>query len=403
MNRDDDTAEEAGDQGGGERTRRVTFFVLLAASGLAVAELLSPYFMALVFAAVTVIVTWPLHSWILGRLGGRQKSASVLTALVLVLLVFGPLSTLVYLGVKDATAVIDDLAMDTSPGELADRFEGLIPEREQVPESFRWLLPQDLSPVQALGEGVKDGAVRGLRAVSRNLMSWLEGTLNALLSVVIFLFTVLTLYIEGPAVIAFFKRLIPMEPSYLDQLFKSFHRLSNNLVVGSVATALAQGFVATIGYAIFDVDRIFFLGLLTAVGALIPVLGSPVVWIPVSIMLGFERGWGWGVGMAAYGTLLIGTVDNVIRPLVMRRGMRIHPLLIFLAVFGGIAWFGLPGLLVGPVIMAMFLSLTMIHRADILGEESSDDDEEEAQDQRSRWMRRALRRIWGWLRRDRSS
>ena len=172
---------------------------------------------------------------------------------------------------------------------------------------------------------------------------------------------------EGPKLLNVFANLSPMDDSYETRLFDVFREFATNMVVGSLATAILQGIVASIGYAIAGVDGVIFFGLLTALFSFVPVVGTVLVWLPLSLSVGVTAGWAWAGFLIAWSVLFTGTVDNVVKPLFLRGSSDIHPLLIFLAVFGGMAWMQLPGILVGPVLVAFFLSLYTIYCEDYLG------------------------------------
>jgi predicted PurR-regulated permease PerM len=194
---------------------------------------------------------------------------------------------------------------------------------------------------------------------------------NALLSgsidAVIFVLAVVTFFMEGPRALQAATRLSPMDDAYEERLFFVFREFANNLVIGSIATAAIQGAVAAVGYGLAGVERILFAGILTGVFSFFPLVGTAVVWIPVSIWVFLNEGAGWAAFVVVWSLVFTGTVDNVVKPLFLRGSSDIHPLMIFLAVFGGLTWMGLPGVLVGPVIVAFFLALYTIYCEDFLG------------------------------------
>ena len=165
-----------------------------------------------------------------------------------------------------------------------------------------------------------------------------------------------------------------MEDAYEDRLFEVFREFANNMVLGSVVSGALQGVVAAVGYSIAGADRVVFLGLLTGVFSFIPLVGTAVVWVPVALGTYATVGLGWALFVAAWSMLFTASVDNVVKPLMMRGQSNIHPLLIFLSVFGGMYWMGIPGVLVGPVAVAFFLALYHLYVRDHLGIEVEERD-----------------------------
>ncbi len=150
-------------------------------------------------------------------------------------------------------------------------------------------------------------------------------------------------------------------------LFEVFRGLANNLVVAAVVTAALQGCVGWLGYSIAGVERALFAGVLTAVFSFVPMVGAAFIWLPLSLYIGVTHGWAWGLFLVVWSVVLTSSVDNFVKPMLLRGDTNVHPLLIFLAVFGGLVWFGLPGVFLGPVLVALFLALYTIYCEDFLG------------------------------------
>jgi len=381
-----------------EATKNRWFFGYLAFSTGAVLVLFSPYLYVLLFAAVLVVVTWPVFTRILERVRGRRALAAVLTLLLLAVVVFAPLAALIYVFVLQALVFVQN-AIDwvTSPelgGWLAELQMVQVP---QIEERLGLLLGQDFDLVGAVTGPIQSGSLAVLQAAGSFLPSLVNTTVNVSIDAVIFLFAVISLYMEGPRVLQVAKNLSPMDDAYEDQLFSVFRQFANNMVIGSLATSALQGLVAGIGYAIVGVPQVVFLGILTGVGAFIPLVGTALVWVPVTIYVAATAGIGWAVFVALWSLVVTASVDNVVKPLILRGGTNIHPLLIFLGVFGGLSWMGVPGLLVGPVIVAFFLALYTIYARDFLGQQPA---EAEAAEMSTSLFRRVtttlpgLRRVW---------
>ena len=130
------------------------------------------------------------------------------------------------------------------------------------------------------------------------------------------------------------------------------------------------------------------MGVATAVLSFVPLVGTLAVWVPVTLYVGVSIG-AWAAFVVAWSIVFTGTVDNLARPMFMRGSSNIHPLLVFLSMFGGLYWMGIPGVLVGPVIVAFFLALYTIYLHDFLGFVA--DDEETSPEESF------THRVWVWL------
>lgn len=430
-------------------TRDRWFYLALTASLVSVVVLFWPYLYVLMFAAVTVVVCWPVYSWLLARLGGRQMLASVLTTLLLALLVFGPLALILVLFALEAQSVIsqaiefvqsgalqvllEDVLAQLEPPEWLARFLPELPDMpetsfleeigpgtslEPLPETAAvpeladrmvriaaegqgaqvfapmwgtlvheaadrealrlaaeatpgggldlWLARLSLIE-EDLWSSAQNATLSALRFAGSGIPGAIQAVVNLSIDSVIYVFAVITLFTTGPRLLVTAKRLSPLDDRYEERLFAVFGEFSRNLVVGSVATAAIQGIIASIGYAISGVGNVLFLAILTGVGSFVPVVGTPVVWVPVVGYLAFQGHYGMAVFLTIWSLVLVGSIDNVLKPLFMRGNTDIHPLLVFLAVFGGLYWMGLSGLFVGPVLVAFFLALYTIYEIDFLG------------------------------------
>ena len=348
-----------------QSTRDWWFFAALALSTASIAYLFSPYLYVLLFSSVTVVVTWPIYRRVLERSGGRAVVAAPITFVLLCLAVFGPLGTLLYVFVREAVEVVGSGVEWVQSGELealAWRLQDNNPEAVALVEQY---LPEDL--VQTAIGWVQDIVLLVLNAAGSLAPRFVAVTVNFSIDALIFVFSVVTLYIQGPRVLQVVKHLSPMDDDYEDRLFRTFGEFANNMVLGSLLTAGVQGAVAALGYSIAGVESVVFFGILTAILSFVPVVGTALVWLPLAAVVWAQFGWHWGLFLAVWSVTLTATVDNVVKPAVLRGKNDMHPLLVFLAVFGGLAWMGVPGVLVGPVLVAFFLALYTIYLQDYLG------------------------------------
>jgi predicted PurR-regulated permease PerM len=167
--------------------------------------------------------------------------------------------------------------------------------------------------------------------------------------------------LEGAAWRTRFIRALPLRDTIADELLSHFRQVSVSVIVGGLGTTLVQIVAAAIGYWLFDFEAPLFWALVTGVASFVPFVGTALVFIPLSLAHGFEFGWLQGLLVFGYGVIVIGTVDNLVRPLLVRAGLDIHPLLVFLAVFGGLASFGLIGIFTGPLLMATTISALQLY------------------------------------------
>jgi len=319
---------------------------------------------------VVVIVTWPLYERVLARCGGRRSLASGLTLAGLMLAVFGPLSAVIWVALGEAvnfaqagsTAIEDDQLV-----RWAEQGRAYLESQPYVRDAIAYM-PVDFDPIKAVSGPVQAGVLKLFNGLGTGVPAMIASAGRWSLDVVIFFFAVVSLYRDGPSVLLALKKLSPINDEYEDHLFGVFAEFANNTVVGSLATGAIQGLVAGIGYAIVGVPSMIFLAILTGVFSFVPLVGTAFVWIPVVLWTAATHGGGWAIFLTIWSIALTGSVDNLLKPLFLRGNSNVHPLLVFIAIFGGMSTFGLAGVLIGPVLVALAISMYRIYVDDFLGE-----------------------------------
>jgi predicted PurR-regulated permease PerM len=337
------------------------FFVYFVAAGLFLLQVLSPFLTILLYAAVAAVVTWPIHARMLEIVHGRTYVAAVGTTLLLALMIGAPGSMLTWTFLQEGAAIIEQAIAWGSSGAPEELATGLVTSWRPTVESWTGPIPEEwFAPAKIVGP-LQQAALTALNAAGSSLPGLVNALIDGSIDLLVFGLAVLTFYADGPALLAAIAHLSPLDDRHEARMFEAFREFAFNLVVASAGTAAAQGVVASLGYAIAGLDRVVFLGVATAIFSFVPMVGTAVVWIPASFLAASLYGTSWGVFVALWSIIVTGTVDNLLKPFFLSGSSDAHPLLIFLAVFGGMAWFGLPGLLIGPISTAVFLALYTIY------------------------------------------
>ncbi len=162
---------------------------------------------------------------------------------------------------------------------------------------------------------------------------------------------------------------LPLRPAYSHALFAEFRRAGRTTLLGTIVTGVAQGVLATVGYAVCGVPRPLFFGVATAIASLVPAVGTMLVWVPVAIVLLLTHHAAGGVAVLIWGFLVIvGLSDYVIRPRLLGGEEKTPSLVTFAALFGGVEAFGLKGLILGPVLMSLAVAVLRLYALDRAGE-----------------------------------
>src|SRR5687768_12894859 len=277
------------------------FLGALAASVVAVAVLFAPFLYVLLFAGVVVVVSWPLYERVLRGCRGRRGVAAILTAAVLALAFFVPFGFLVYRFVEQAVALVSMGVEYVQSGAFAERLAYVGASTEWMPGWVRPWLPVDFDLQETVAAPLQAWVLGALETLANAVPGLVGGTMNAGIDVAIFLLAVVSLYAEGPRLLRAVADLSPLQEVHERRLFGVFSEFANNVVLGTLATALLQGIVAGVGYAIAGVEKVLFFAMLTGAFSVVPVVGTVLVWVPLAIVTGVEHGVGWGLFLAGWG------------------------------------------------------------------------------------------------------
>ncbi|MEA3430367.1 MAG: AI-2E family transporter [Nanoarchaeota archaeon] len=188
------------------------------------------------------------------------------------------------------------------------------------------------------------------------------------LNIFLTFFILFFLFRDGKELMEKFKKLIPLKRKHKKRIFLKFNETLSATIFGTLITALIQGCVAGIGYFLFGVTSPVLWGVLTAFVALIPIVGTSIIWVPMGLYF-IVSGYldssgnviGKGVGLLIYGALVISLIDNFVRPKVIGDKAKVHPVLVLLGVLGGIAVMGITGIIIGPIVLALFVTLLKMY------------------------------------------
>jgi predicted PurR-regulated permease PerM len=164
---------------------------------------------------------------------------------------------------------------------------------------------------------------------------------------------------------------IPFSATNAERLRDRFRDVTISTLIGTGLTAAVQGLLVGLAFWACGIQNALFWGVVTVILAILPVVGSGLVWGPGAIALAIEGQTGLAIGMALWGVVVVGNVDNIIRPMVFRRWAQIHPFITIIGAFAGINYFGLLGLLIGPLAISYFFELIRMYKAEYLEEEET--------------------------------
>jgi predicted PurR-regulated permease PerM len=328
--------------------------------------MLKPYLNPIILALILSILLYPINKKIKQWVKGRKNLAAFLTCALLTLLVVIPLTfvmiALIQQGVQSVTAIYDWIA--------AGKYQGLIdhPWAQKMIELADKYLPdiQKFFPDFNLQSLKLDQILLGLSSRFGKILVNQGGSLFGNITTLtakffLMLFSLFFLVRDQESIFRTTLHLIPLSASHERKIIEKITAVARSAMLGTLITAAAQGTAGGIAFTIAGLPGLFW-GAMMSFSSLIPFVGTSLIWLPASIYLFLSGRWGYGIFMVLWSILIVGMIDNFIRPLFMKEsGSGMSTLVIFFSILGGLSYFGLIGLLYGPLIVGITLVLLYIY------------------------------------------
>ncbi len=335
------------------------FLLLLIASSLAFAWILRPFYGAVLWGIILAIMFTPLFRRLSRTLEQRRTLAALLTLLIILILVILPLTLLVALLVKEGVSTYEEVRS----GELnVGRFFQQV--FDALPSWLTNLLDRvGLTSLTRIQERLSAGLTQSLEFLATQALNLGQNALNFIVSALIMLYLLFFLLRDGDGLIHRIRNAIPLRQEQQRALASRFAIVIRATVKGNLVVALIQGTLGGLIFWLLDIQAPVLWGALMTVLSLLPAVGAAIVWLPVAIYF-LATGATWkGIILAAYGALVIGLVDNILRPFLVGKDTKLPDYVVLISTLGGIAVFGINGFVLGPVIAAIFVTVWDISSA----------------------------------------
>lgn len=327
--------------------QKASFLLYLIAVTAAFVYLLRLFLMPLFMAAVFTGLTYPIYFWLLMKTNKRALAA-LLTLLGLMLVLVLPVIAIGFVAYQEAVHFVTTLDLNALRGKLEGFMGGLT---DRFPGIAGRLNPKDLS-------GMASGGIqKAVEFILKNSANIGLSLANNLLNFFLMLFMMFYFYIDGHRILQRLIKWSPLKDEYEKVLIDKFVAVSKGTLKGIFVIGVIQGIIGTILFWAVGLRSPVFLGSLMVFSSIIPAAGSALIWAPVAIMFGFQGEWVRAIFVAGIGAGVIGTVDNLVRPILVGKDIKMHDLLVLLSTLGGLTLFGLVGFIIGPIIAALFLSI----------------------------------------------
>jgi predicted PurR-regulated permease PerM len=328
-----------------------SLLALVLAATFLFALIIWPFFGAVCWGVFIALVFWPLQQRIVRNTRGRRSLAALATLLIVILIVILPLAMVATTVAEEAASVVARLRS----GELqpAQYFRRVL---EALPGWAQALLQRiGITDFSLLQQRLLAWAGDSGQAITARAFSIGQFTLDFVVSFFVMIYLLYFLLRDGDALAASVARSIPLRQEHTDRLLKQFATVVRATVKGNVLVALVQGALGAVAFLVLGVSAPILWGAVMALLSLLPAVGAGLVWGPVALYFLVTGSLVKAAGLIAWGVLVIGLVDNVLRPILVGKDTRMPDYLVLIATLGGIAVFGLNGFVIGPVIAAVFL------------------------------------------------
>jgi predicted PurR-regulated permease PerM len=334
-----------------QRIEHQGFLLLLVAITLAFAWVLQPFYGAVLWAIVVAVLFAPVYRRLLAAMGDRRSLAAAVTVLIIIAIVILPLAMVATSLAKEATGLVTKI--QSGEYNFGNYLQQIL---DALPAWATGLIERfDLTDFSGLRDQLKDGLMKGGQVLAPQALSIGMNTFEFVIQFGIMLYLLFFLLRDGKALAERIREAIPLQGEQKAALFTRFADVLRATVKGGILVAMAQGALGGIAFWFLGIHAALLWGVLMAFLSLIPAIGATLVWLPVAIYF-LATGATWqGIGLILYGVLVIGLVDNLLRPFLVGKETKLPDYVVLISTLGGIEVFGLNGFVIGPLIAAMFM------------------------------------------------
>lgn len=312
-------------------------------------HILSPFIGALIVAATFALIFFPVHVWVRRKIIENRSVSAGISTIVAVLTLALPLLVFGWLLLNES--------------------------REFYPKTSQWLsalsqkdlditIPDRFKPYVSLDVGeILAGNLKTLQEkITRSGAGLLKNIFFFLVNFMVMVFSLFALFRDGERFLHWLIDLIPMDQEYKHRVANQLSVTTMAVVRGLLLTAIIQGFIGAFGYWLAGVKAPALFGLLTSFAALVPFVGTSLVWLPLSALMYFLSGAKTGLFVLIWGAVAVGLTDNFLRPILIGRGAKLPIFLLFLGIIGGMKVYGPLGLFLGPLLISCVIVFLQIYR-----------------------------------------
>jgi predicted PurR-regulated permease PerM len=328
-----------------------SLLVLVLAATALFALIIWPFFGAVCWAVFITLVFWPLHQRFLHGSRGRRNIAALASVAMILLIVILPMTLIAASITQEASVLVAKLR--SGEIQLTTFFQRGM---QALPEWARSMLQRfGMGDLALLQQKIMTTLGSSGQVLTSRVVGIGQVTLDFIVAFFVMLYMLFFLFRDGDQLSQSIARSIPLHPQHTRRLLTQFATVVRATVKGNIVVALAQGALGSVAFWVLGLPGALLWGAVMALLSLLPAVGAALVWGPVAAYFFFSGEVVKGIGLVVWGVVVIGLVDNVLRPILVGKDTRMPDYLVLVATLGGIVVFGLNGFVIGPVIAAVFL------------------------------------------------
>jgi predicted PurR-regulated permease PerM len=333
--------------------QRRTFLLLLAGISIGFALILLPFYGAIFWGIILAILFSPVERRLLRRLGHRRNLAAFATVMLFLVLVFIPFTLITVALVEEGTSVYDKIRSGQIDfgAYLQQIFSSLPGWLSNLLSKF------GVTDISSLKDALSSAATEGSQFIATNVINIGQITVGFVISVGIMLYLLFFLLRDGGTLTARLERAIPIDEQYKRQLLETFATVIRATIKGNIVVAIVQGTLGGCMFWFLGIPAALLWAVLMAILSLAPAIGSGLIWGPVALYFLFTGSFWQGITLVLFGTVVIGLVDNILRPILVGKDTQMPDYVVLISTLGGIAAVGLNGFVLGPIVAALFIAM----------------------------------------------
>lgn len=335
------------------------FLMLLVVAGV-VFFIFQPFLTAIVAAAILAALFKPTYEFFQVRMRAHRGLASFATCVVVALIIVAPILFVLSLAIGEANHLYETMSREVTFTSLVDQS---VKKLNEAPYLHLLFNEQTLNTERVMVD---------IRRFGENALGLLQAAYQSVTHFIFWVFVMFfTLYyflMDGKNALAGGMRLSPLKNEHEKLLIAKFVSMSRATLKGTLVVGVVQGLLGGIAFWIVGIPSPSIWGLFMILLSIIPLIGSAIVWLPAGLMLLFLGQIWQGVFLLIVGFGVISLIDNILRPKLVGKDTQMHPLTVFFATLGGITLFGLPGFIIGPIIVSLFVALWEIYAIEFKGQ-----------------------------------